>query len=308
MPPLKRSTSFFDIDNTSGGPPSKSARLESRDLRLSQAAKQLSDENTTPTAIRGENISTLAKPSDARHLTGQQDTHLTLGQIHSQSSLALVSQMLEIQRYTVSREQSEEWAANLRFLNVKNLGPRGQLRHISLTLKGEYRYRSDYVAVSYRWQIPSDPEPNPVYLIIDADGEQRGNKAPNSVLDRAINYALDHGIPFIWIDQECIPNREDCPEEHEIAIQAMDIVYRRSDYPLGLLKSSLSRKHLLLLDELLRRRMRRSKDVECWAVPPSEDEIPPIQDLLQRILIDDWWDRAWIFQYVLRSDIFPARD
>ena len=146
---------------------------------------------------------------------------------------ALISQMVEIQKYTVSREQSEEWAANLRFLHVAKLGaisPKRQSRHIPLTRKGQFPNCHKYVAVSYRWQTPSDPETNPAYLIIDADGSQRGNKAPNEILNRAINFALANRIPFIWIDQECIPNREHSPEEHEIAIQAMDIVYRQSDY------------------------------------------------------------------------------
>jgi hypothetical protein len=31
-------------------------------------------------------------------------------------------------------------------------------------------------------------------------------------------------------------------------------------------------------------------------VASSEEEIPQIRDLLHEILVDDWWDRAWIFQ------------
>jgi hypothetical protein len=131
---------------------------------------------------------------------------------------------------------------------------------------------------------------HPAYLIIDGDGNPRGNKAPNAVLNRAINYAQDDGIPFVWIDQECIPNREDCPEEHEIAIQAMDIVYRRSDHPFGLLKSKLCQNNLLLLHKLLERSIHRDKitNVERWAVASSEGEILQIQDLLHEILVDDW--------------------
>jgi hypothetical protein len=276
--------------------------LESKRRR---STKQSSNENTAPNDLIADNTSALTKFLEPSSPRGQQDTSLTLGQIHNGDPAALINQMLEIQKLTTSRDESEEWATNLRFLHVQELGPKAQLIRIPLTRKGEYQNRSDYVAVSYRWQTPADPEPNPGYLIIDADGTQRGNKVPNSVLHRAITYALDNKIPFIWIDQECIPNREDYPEEHGIAIQAMDIVYRRSDHPLGLLQDSLRQKQLILLGELLKRPVNRCKitGAERWAVAPSEEEIPSIHGLLKKVLNDDWWDRAWIFQYVLELSI-----
>lgn len=299
MPPLKRSSSFLETPET---PPSKAHRPNARlpalghDFEPQKLKQQVSSQEATTTELRNESTSTSVKPSELGQLAGQQDTHLTLGQIHNGDRVTLINQMLEIQKSTVPRDESEEWAADLRFLHVEKLGPKGQLRHIPLTRKGEYRYHVDYVAVSYRWQFPSDPEPHPAYLIIDGDKGPRGNKASNAVLNRAIAYAQDNQIPFVWIDQECIPIRGDHPEEHNIAIQAMDIVYRRSNYPLGLLKSTLRRDQFKFLRQQLRRRIRTDKITheERWMVAPRREEILSTRDVLHEILIDDWWDRAWI--------------
>jgi Heterokaryon incompatibility protein (HET) len=51
-------------------------------------------------------------------------------------------------------------------------------------------------------------------------------------LHRAIAYAIAYKVPFIWIDQECI-EQNDCLDK-ELGIHSMDIVYRRSDHPLGI--------------------------------------------------------------------------
>lgn len=61
------------------------------------------------------------------------------------------------------------------------------------------------------------------------------NTVRDAVLDGVIKYAVCHGIHLIWIDQECI-NQDDFREK-ETALLSMDLVYRSSNYPLGLLLS-----------------------------------------------------------------------
>ena len=52
-------------------------------------------------------------------------------------------------------------------------------------------------------------------------------RARNCVLDRVTKYAEHHGIALIWMDDECI-NRND-PEEHEMAMQSMEMIYSFSN-------------------------------------------------------------------------------
>jgi len=69
-----------------------------------------------------------------------------------------------------------------------------------------------YVAVSYCW--PKDKDGNPIkrsttYRVRtkNESGEtiERRNRAPDYVIDRAVEYAAAQGICLIWIDQECLP-------------------------------------------------------------------------------------------------------
>ena len=41
---------------------------------------------------------------------------------------------------------------------------------------------------------------------------------------------------------------------------------------------------------------------------PKQEELPLIRDLLYEILVDDWWGRAWIFQYVSKKQTFHSQD
>jgi hypothetical protein len=280
MPPFKRPNPFLDVTENAPANSPKNAKLIGSELPA----------RSTSTNTR------LPRPSNLQTSTGQQDTHLTLGQIHNGDSVALINQLVEIQKATLPRDESEEWAANLRYLHVEDLGQCRQLQHITLTQKGEYKERVDYIAVSYRWQYPSEPEPNPVYLIFDGNKEPRGNKAPNAVLTRAIACAQRLKIPFIWIDQECIPSLEDNPEEHRVAIQAMDIVYKRSDYPLGLLNITLHPEQFGILYQLLMTETTTDEAtrMERLVWNPTDDEISLTHEVLSEILKDEWWDRAWI--------------
>jgi Ubiquitin interaction motif len=69
-----------------------------------------------------------------------------------------------------------------------------------------------YVAVSYCW--PKDEDGNPItadrlYRVITSDKEgvqtERSNRAPDEVIDRAVDFARSECLRLIWFDQECLP-------------------------------------------------------------------------------------------------------
>lgn len=77
------------------------------------------------------------------------------------------------------------------------------------------------------------------------------SKDHDCVLDRVIKYAEYHGVDQIWIDDDCI--NQDNPDEHEMAMQSMDLMYSSSQCPVGLLTKPVeSQENLGLLGVLLR--------------------------------------------------------
>ena len=120
-----------------------------------------------------------------------------------------------------------------------------------------------------------------------------------------MNYADHHRVKLIWIDNECI-NRDD-RDEHEMAMQSMDLIYSFSKYPVGLLTKPIkTREQLELLQSLL-----RSDFVEKSGSRKPPKLVPEmsvrmaskIVDLLDYVTSDKWWTRAWIFQEDYRSAV-----
>lgn len=50
-----------------------------------------------------------------------------------------------------------------------------------------------------------------------------------------VKYVVFGGIPAFWIDQECIDQKDE--KAKFIAMQSMDVIYRRSLYPVGMLST-----------------------------------------------------------------------
>lgn len=96
-----------------------------------------------------------------------------------------------------------------------------------------------FVCVSYCW--PKDKDGTPIErprtkAITMMDGTERPNRAPDDVLDRAVDVARCYGLRMIWIDQECLPQDES--EEQQLGVQAMDILYAHASITAGLLSSA----------------------------------------------------------------------
>lgn len=72
------------------------------------------------------------------------------------------------------------------------------------------------------------------YAVTDTRGVYpRQTAIRDEVLARVLRYANYLGLRRIWIDKECSPQGES--DEQQTAMDSMDLVYRRSRYPIGLL-------------------------------------------------------------------------
>ncbi|MCJ1254529.1 hypothetical protein MMC24_002344 [Lignoscripta atroalba] len=254
----------------------------------------------------------------------QKDTDRTLEEIHRGSSAALVAQMLEIQRHRISHNKSEEWATHLQFLRISDpssaeAGPGRKRRRLtsgeslrnshSLTRTlwrthwSEKPYEKNYVAISYARKVSEDENPHAGgYTIRSRKGDHQSN-VRDVVFERAVHFAKEYDASLIWIDQECMDQRDS--EEREIGMQSMDMVYSRSSLPLGLLSVSIeSQEHLDLLSALLCgdliQHSRSSQRTELKRSVDNEKTLR-VLEVLCRITSDEWWERAWIYQEEYRT-------
>jgi hypothetical protein len=73
------------------------------------------------------------------------------------------------------------------------------------------------------------------YTMIEAGGESRRQSiVRDEVLTRGLRYARHNGIRRFWTDREC-SHLEDDAEEKQVTMNSMDLLYRGSRHPIGLL-------------------------------------------------------------------------
>ncbi|KAG9570912.1 hypothetical protein KCU71_g970, partial [Aureobasidium melanogenum] len=125
------------------------------------------------------------------------------------------------------------------------------------------------------------------------------SKPPDETMDRAIEYARAADIRQIWVDKACIAQfgAEEAegalPKEHQLTVQAMDLVYQRATGCIGLLEGRISENGWLdALDRFY---------VMCQNKSPADDDnLPRIVEnllrLLQHMANDRFNERAWILQ------------
>jgi hypothetical protein len=244
----------------------------------------------------------------------QADTKRCLRDILSECRGSPVQQLLEIEKYASTVEKSFEWAANLKCLYTVDKGRKrrrvedGQYVEKDsqrvLQRKVMPKHHDAYVAVSYCWDPSMYEDPvNGGYNISTADGRWLTNSVRDIVLDRVVAYARYQEVQAIWIDQQCT-NQND-PEEQELAIQSMDLVYRNSRYPLGVLMVPiLTQGRLDLLANLLRGHfVEPYDDINCPSLKRTvaPEKVNEVLDLLCHITSDPWWTRGWVFQEEYRS-------
>jgi hypothetical protein len=220
--------------------------------------------------------------------------------------------------------------------------PLQELPYLALTDNGAVKNCNHHVAVSYCWssgikgqressqsarpstkgrqlrplkrqrldQTPLENVEKAPYDIMTSNGMRKG-RVPRDVMDRALRYAANKGLSFIWIDQECI--EQDDPVEKELAIQSMHLVYRRSEYPLGLLTARLQ--HQQHIDALQFAIRYSQEEFALHDADPGTENLPdapesrPMPNLtavesfirsfaevLKILARDRWLTRGWIMQ------------
>ena len=222
--------------------------------------------------------------------------------------------------------------------------PLQELPYLTLTDTGAVKNCNHHVAVSYCWshgakgrgssqsvqplevrvkehqlrplkrqrldQTPLGNIEKAPYDVMTSNGMRKG-RVPRDVMDRALRYAANKGLSFIWIDQECI--EQDNPVEKELAIQSMHLVYRRSEYPLGLLTARLLHQQHI---EALKFAVRYSYEelvlhdadprTESFLEMPESRSMPNLAaiesfirsfaEVLKIMARDRWLTRGWIMQ------------
>ncbi|KKY15876.1 putative heterokaryon incompatibility [Phaeomoniella chlamydospora] len=165
------------------------------------------------------------------------------------------------------------------------------------------RSRSDdFLAVSYCW--PKDHLGNPSYaprtysfrrMNEFGNYEEAVCTPHDEAVDRAVQFARENGIRMIWIDQVCLPQDESY--DHQLGIQAMDFVYQRAKFAIGLYESTLREQRLL--DAIF-----YVLNLAAHGTQPQIQSDVLARDLIDalRFLIGDQWNtRGWILQEAFAS-------
>ncbi|KAI4658576.1 uncharacterized protein J4E79_006982 [Alternaria viburni] len=262
------------------------------------------------------------------------DIHKTFGEIFDGDITAFRKQLLEIQHIHADRKKAEDWVSKLRFLDISKvpnlldeevqqyvsyayeppddpwLDPEIPSHEIPVTEREDDDSEVEYIAVSWRWEerhhdhlYGATKPPVFDYQIKRPDAPAHKSSFPGRYMDRVIRFAQSKSINAskLWIDKECIyQRREDehiFPEDKELGVQIMDVVYGGSTLSVGLLTVELAREHEIdLLSELLQGEIfANPRSQSLPRLGPGVDE-RAVQMLILRILSDPRWSRGWIFQ------------
>ncbi|KAH8649853.1 hypothetical protein BX600DRAFT_554323 [Xylariales sp. PMI_506] len=166
-----------------------------------------------------------------------------------------------------------------------------------------------YVAISYCWPTTDGSAQvdgrgsGHSYHVRELDGRVRSNRAPDDVIDRAVDVANSCGLRMIWIDQECLPQPDNTSEqrlkdEQQLGLQAMDIIYHRAVVIAGLHDLQISDQRLLDF-------------IQSAGAPDTSPEVNGVLsfgavdllviDFLEAVSNDKWYKRAWIIQEALSA-------
>ncbi|TGJ83105.1 hypothetical protein E0Z10_g5660 [Xylaria hypoxylon] len=235
----------------------------------------------------------------------ENDTKCLLSELRAKSPEPLSSRIVELQR----RSRLVQQKTAMRLCVQVNLSADSD--PISETDPIELRhYNSDeYIAVSCPWYVPGHDTVSGRYRFAP-ENSPGVIMPPDIVLDRILNFKFCNSdylnTPF-WIDKICI--NQEASHEKEVAVHSMDLVYQYSGRrviidgkeriigcSLGLLFMEINTiAQLSVLRNLLDSKFAKNIDNEAKLLVPVEEAIP-VLDIIESILSDNWWHRAWIFQ------------
>ena len=212
---------------------------------------------------------------------------LSYAEIHK-SPWNMRCMMLDISKYCTITPRSQSWLGKMRFLVLEQAYSDSMAMTLNIKGRPVLHDPSQYVAISYCWSRGAewfDRYQRPDVKVLQVDGQTRTSSAPSDVLYRTFAYAKDRNVNAIWIDQECIDQAD--PIDKENAIQAMDLVYQQSAYPIAVLESCFETQ-----DQL---------DVFASVIDPGFFDFEPAQiealeEILGTLVDDQWFTRAWTLQ------------
>jgi hypothetical protein len=248
------------------------------------------------------------------------DTEETLRSICAESGRPITSSLLDIQKLAFSRERSLSWVSNLEclYLTGPMIGifdrkrkrtsevacPTTRYLGRRILASPFQKVARSFIAVSYTWMASiGEPMSKGAYSVeTRIDGQHVPNEVRDAVLDRVIRYAGYVACQYLWIDQECIDQKNE--REKEVAMQHMDLVYHYSDYPVAVLSAEVqSDEELAILARILNGDFVHGNSTSPSLRPnvDAQQNAPKALELLHRITSDSWWNRAWPYQEDYRA-------
>ncbi|KAI0872855.1 heterokaryon incompatibility protein-domain-containing protein [Hypoxylon argillaceum] len=191
---------------------------------------------------------------------------------------------------------SRSWATSLQGAHQRNTFTR---RHINAFEEQEY------VAISYTWNHPpNSTEPCGNYYVKSRSGLFIPSDVRDSVFERVRKYMIRYNLRYLWIDRECIMQEDS--EEKKRAVQAMDLVYSYSKHPIGLLYQPIMSIAEL---ELLAKLITWQSVIKSGSRYKLSSSLSPMArtktlELLESIISDRWWTRAWTYQENYRGGTY----
>jgi hypothetical protein len=242
----------------------------------------------------------------------ENDTTCTLGEILGLDEHSLAFRILKIQEKSRFVQQKASMRKCVQVVRpedrddsdsstVQKTSPIRLHHHIS----------DEYIAVSCPWHLPGRNEVSGHYTF-GADQPVGIIMPPDVVLDRVLNFKdcnPDYLHTPFWLDKLCI--NQNSGEEKAMAVHSMDLVYQYSGRrvttcekerivgcALGLLFVEITTvSQLKVLRSLLDSKYAENNENENEPrLLISVEETDPVLDMIELILTDNWFHRAWIFQ------------
>lgn len=224
------------------------------------------------------------------------DTNCSLDELLASRPTSIVSELVSIQRCQERSGRNFSKTQSIRCLSCckdkRRQGGDQILQYVDLP--GD---DGNFAAVSYVWHASAFEDPrHGDYTIKSKSGRSRRANVRNTVMQRVLRYIISEDVSSFWIDQECINQRND--KAKDVAIQTMDVIYRRSHYPIGMLSTPLRwQEEIDILFELLKGDcVRTSSGSTGLSLLVDTAKAERIVLMLFRLLCDAWWSRRWIFQ------------
>lgn len=230
--------------------------------------------------------------------TFQDDRYRKIADLPVMRRSCLVSELCAIQKHAEPVEKAHEWAEDLLCLQYDpQFGPgfREMLNH-ALSQK--------FVAVSWT-RKPSELEDprsgkysvRSTCLYGTRKTVSRRLDIRNSILDRVVAYLVARNLDIFWIDKACI-HQGNAKKKAE-AINSMDLVYKKSTKSIGLLSSPiLTSSGAMLMARLCDGKLTTKDKFDNFRFTRvvSNQIVAKVIRILEDLIGDDWWKRAWIYQ------------